>query len=1653
MTDKRENYGLSAIGQNIAVHLLNAGQYPMRSFFFPQFRWNFSPKWQGHRSLLALSVTGLTIGFAPMTLGQVVSDSSVGTIVTGCETGICAITGGQVGQGNLFHSFDQLSWGADRGISSVVFQGEGGADVTPVDRIFARVTGTLPSTIDGLLQTTGHLRAADFFLLNPQGVLFGENAKLDLGGSFIVSSGDRFWFENGVFFSARDQTFAPDLLQVSVPLGLQYGTGKPGEIRVQGRGATVTGVTNALTQIQSTAAGLTVAPGQTLALLGGSVLVNGAALQAPQGNLVLLGLGESDALSIALTPGFGGSGWQFQLPSEPWSLQPITLENGSLGSANNGLYGVASNLTLTGGSYLLSQGSGTNPSGTNPGATLQLKVSDRLYLTGQSTIVTEATGATPGNSLRISASHIALDNGGRLLSLAFGEGQAGNITLDADQSLEVIGQTPALSGNSTQIRSSTLAAGNPGRIRIRSPFVSLSNGGVIASTTLNPSTGDAGDINIEAQTLEVRGVEPSSLQPSAIRSASLSQGDAGVVQINSDRVVLEEGGRISTLTAHVGTAGELRINARESIVVQGVGLGNNLSSIIVGATILSPGVRADFGLPNVPQGNGGELWISTPQLRVTEGGLITADNQGSGDSGSIWIRTENTEVSRGGQISALALSGQSGNVEIDTHGLTLNQGVINTSTLGSGQGGNINLRATGTIALNGTPNALVTLFNQFPLYLTDVSSFLSAGFSSGLISGLLSLSLNEGNGGSIDINAANLSLSNGSFVVASSFSTGNSGAIRLRIKDTIDLDSSYVATTPFASGKAGDLVLDTQRLNTRNGALLTTNSFGQGNGGNLTVNATEAIDLSDDRNFTFQDLSFLGGLRSGSLVLLPFNSPQQISGNGGDLRVTTPELRIRNGAILSSAVEGSGDAGDIYLTTDRLILESNGSISSLSTTGLGGNIHITANDSVWIKRDGVFPDFVSLQETPTDPNAIRTLQSLGISSLSSGSAGDITITTDRFLLENAALVISASLGAGTGGDFNLTANSVTLSDSFIATSGLGSGDAGDINLSTRTLDTSQRGVLTTFTAGAGSAGDINIQARDKIHLKGLGQPNPFFPVGLSASGLTGSTGSSGSILITTPQLIVEDQAEISASALGYGNGGNIVIHSDRVWLNNNGFISSISTIGESGLIEINATESLAILNNRIVGNDLIAFVANVILTSSVNRDGFISLVPQLQGLGITSFSTGSLAGNIDINTGLLRLNNGGSLITSNLGNGESGDLTIEASNIQLQDSFLVASSTGQGNAGNIEVTTDRLSLSGISSFGTFALGTGNAGDITINAQDSVEIKGTTSVPITVLNGGLFANAERGNQGGNITIATSDLNLAQNARISAYAGEGIAGNLLLKSDRFSLDNSRLIANSTLGQGGNIDILATEQFILQQNSSISTAAGTPAGGGGNGGNISITTPLLVALPQQNNDIVANAFQGAGGNIQITGTGIYGFTFANVDQPAQDPDNNVTASSQSGLSGNTTVSQEIEASPSLNPFPAQVVDPTLAIGIDLCRASRENSFLATGSGGIPPSARQVAIPTSLWDDRRELLPTRSLSVAPPLPNSLPHPVSESSSLGREFDSLASKAALPKPPGDSTPILEAQGWYKTIAGEVILTRQAYPSSVSASPHFQNCP
>jgi filamentous hemagglutinin family protein len=129
---------------------------------------------------------------------QVTSDGTVNTEVNQTDN-VSEITGGETKGDNLFHSFQEFSI---RPGNQAFFN-----NANAIKNIFSRVTGGNVSNIDGLIRANG---SASLFLINPAGIIFGEGARLDIGGSFYGSSTDSILFEDGEF-SATDLDNPPVL--------------------------------------------------------------------------------------------------------------------------------------------------------------------------------------------------------------------------------------------------------------------------------------------------------------------------------------------------------------------------------------------------------------------------------------------------------------------------------------------------------------------------------------------------------------------------------------------------------------------------------------------------------------------------------------------------------------------------------------------------------------------------------------------------------------------------------------------------------------------------------------------------------------------------------------------------------------------------------------------------------------------------------------------------------------------------------------------------------------------------------------------------------------------------------------------------------------------------------------------------------------------------------------------------------------------------------------------------------------------------------------------------------------------------------------------------------------------------------------------------
>lgn len=774
----------------------------------------------GVRLGLAGVVVGGAIALGSNTLAQVVPDNTLGgenSVVTSTDS-VDTISGGATRGGNLFHSLDQFSIPTGR---EVFFN-----NAANIQNILTRVTGGSISNIDGLIGANG---AANLFLLNPNGIVFGQNARLNIGGSFIATTANSINFADGTQFSATPDTGAP-LLTVSVPSGLQFGT-NPGNIINRASGV-----------------GLQVQPGRTLGLIGGNVSLDGGNLTARGGRI---------ELGAAAAPGVVGinsdsSGFRFSFPTD-LALGDISLTNSAL-------------------------------------------------------VDVRAEG---GGSIAINARNLDLREGSQLASgIRINQGVAGSV---------------------------------------------------------------AGDIDINAQsTITIDGVDQQGFSSGIFNNVNLdSKGKGGNINITTGSLFLKDGGAIVTSTDGLGDAGNVNINARDTISFDGIGRNGFYSGIY--SNVRSEGI-----------GNGGSVSITTSSLSLTGGSFITANTFGRGNAGNVNINASDTisfDGVAGNGFSAGIFSnvregarGNGGDINLVAGGLSLTNGAqLSANTFGQGDAGNISVQANRSIFLSNS----------------NIFSNVDAG--------------GIGNGGNVNIKADSLSLTDGSQILAAlrgasnnfSGGRGNGGNVNIDVRNSFSASGSNNIGNPSgvftflgsgATGKGGDIEIKARSLSLTDGAQIITSVFGVGNAGNINIEASDTISIIGINNEGFPGV-ILSSVEGGG------------RGNGGSINVKAQTLFLANNGRLISSSFGQGNAGNIDVNVRTLELD-NGGIFAESASG-GGNIRLRTSKELRLRNS----------------SQISTL---------SGSGGNITIESPLIIASyngNNDIITNALVDRGSG-DIRITAESI-----------------------------------------------------------------------------------------------------------------------------------------------------------------------------------------------------------------------------------------------------------------------------------------------------------------------------------------------------------------------------------------------------------------------------------------------------------------------------------------------------------------------------------------------------------------------------------------------------------------------------------------------------
>jgi filamentous hemagglutinin family protein len=824
--------------------------------------------------LLMAMVGLLPLLWVPVSLGQTTSITSSGLNTHVSHTAgqqNYDITGGtRPGNGtNLFHSFGDLSVGT----SDVArFLNDSGLATT---NILSRVTGGNPSNIFGTIQTIG-FGNANLFLMNPAGIVFGPHASLNVGGSVAFTTADYLKLADGVGFKALGSASADGLLSAAPVAAFGFLNAHPRPITVQG-------------------SQLSVPDGKGLSLVGGDVQITRGTLTASGGQINLASLAgrgearvspENIAISGRTHRGHieitGGS-----QPDEVARLNTSGDQGGAVVIRGGKLSLVRAEVTTeaqadnhTGGAIILEATKSTtfDTVGLRTGGS-NLDLSDPRTGVGGAVSLTAPT---------VRASHLTIDTSAHHSSLA------GDVAI----------KVRTLSASNLNLLNSGSHSPASGNISIQaSGPVTLRNSGIGSNEDFNSGGQNPGHITVRAATLTLERTRMSSF--SVLRSAA--DAGAGDIVIDVGRLTMHRS-FISTetepLVGSTKQAGNIRVSAREAILIDGAGGGAGIST---------------FG-----DSPGSSITLSTPHLTLNQGSVRTgSEGERAGDI-SVNVRTLN--MFNGGGIST--------------------RNVINGST------GNIDIVASHSINMAGV--GMNSIGDQVPTEIRSETATTSPAGHVHIVTPTLRLadravvrafSQSDSNAGSIVVDVGRLNISRGARIQSSN--PGVAGTpIVINAAKSITLDKGTITTANTSSvEQSGDVSLFAGKsIELRNGSLISADLTDDGDAGHIAIHAGRSVVIRDSTVSAKAERGNGGTIDVDARKVTLTNSQLTTSVSGGpqtvagEISVDAKSLTLRNSQILSTATEGDG--GTIHIRSRAFHKDAKSVIDASSESGTDGTVTI-----------------------------------------------------------------------------------------------------------------------------------------------------------------------------------------------------------------------------------------------------------------------------------------------------------------------------------------------------------------------------------------------------------------------------------------------------------------------------------------------------------------------------------------------------------------------------------------------------------------------------------------------------------------------------------------------------------------------------------------
>ena len=744
---------------------------------------------------------------------------------------------GKISGDNLFHSFKTFNV---NGSESVTFSSE-----HAVQNVIARVTGSQFSTING--PVISNIDHANLFLINPHGIVFGENASLNISGAFYATTADYVGPQDARFYAMIHED---DVLFCEKPTSFGFLTDDPQKMIISGG-----------LSIDNELPTLSVTPEKNISLIAGGFEIKDAKLMAVQGTINICSVASEGNIDLenfdqsddclngniqinhsTIDVSGDGSGNIYIRGGR------VVIENESTVAADNDGSQQGGNTIINASSLIIDHSNiYSDAQQTGKGGEIRIDVDKTVTLMNQTRIYADAKNAGDAGTIVINAQYINILNKSTISTDTYGDGMGGSIIMTASDSITIQDQSRVFTVS--EGRGET--AGNGGIVSVQSPNISIINNSIISSDALY-GYGNGGKIILSGS--DDNAAESIIIFDSKLYSGAVKDGygDGGLISIMGKKISFINGAVIGSESQGRGKGGEVQIIAQE-LDFWGYDAQKNMSSIYTTA-------QSQYN----DAGDAGNINISSNIIRLRDQSGIIANTEGPGNAGQILVTASFVDLSDDSSISSASTGvqnlGNGGEIKMTVFSdIIMNHSAISTSSFGDGHAGNISIVADG-------------------VYLSNQSEILSESKAS----------INGGTAGKITIVAGDIIDISNSFISTEAVNTSetlvnlnqdkDNGRLFICSQNILQLSNSTITSSVLGGlGNGGDIDIDPEVV-LMNHSQIIANAY-EGNGGNIHIIANHFIQSADSVVKASSTYGFDGDIYieapdstvSSDLVTLPTN--------------------------------------------------------------------------------------------------------------------------------------------------------------------------------------------------------------------------------------------------------------------------------------------------------------------------------------------------------------------------------------------------------------------------------------------------------------------------------------------------------------------------------------------------------------------------------------------------------------------------------------------------------------------------------------------------------------------------------------------------------------------------------------------------------------